>query len=91
MPFDFSGDETTSCRLIDGPVQDLNLMTTRTFDRRGDSRSSTSRPSSTIAVAEADVLRRRGRDRRIAGHELGYLDAIRCTSTNTPCRGDVDG
>lgn len=25
-PFDFSGDEPTNCSLLDGPVQDLNLM-----------------------------------------------------------------
>lgn len=29
VPFRFSGDDTTTCALIDGPVQDLNLMVRR--------------------------------------------------------------
>ena len=79
QPFEFAGDAVTTCRLIDGPVQDLNLMTRRTsISRRLDfihvapfSRHELSGVDLAVVVA--------GRV-RIGNHNLGYLDAIRPTS-----------
>ncbi|MEA3185609.1 MAG: uncharacterized protein QOJ74_2086 [Ilumatobacteraceae bacterium] len=83
--FDFSGDEATSCRLIDGPVQDVNLMT-----RRG---SIPLRlefihmpPSSTIELSNVEVVVVVHGRARIFGHELGYLDAIRSSSRSASLR-----
>ncbi len=82
-PFEFAGDEVTTCRLIDGPVQDLNLMT---------SRSSISRRLDFIhipafsqwvmsAVDIAVVVAGRA---RVGTHDLGYLDSIRPVSSARP-------
>ena len=76
QPFRFSGDETTSCRLIDGSVQDINLMTTR---------GSVPRHLEFVHIApltEAElndvelVVVVAGRV-RMGRRQLGYLDAIR--------------
>ena len=75
-PFDFPGDETTSCRLIDGSVQDLNLM--------NDPRSARRRLEFTHIAAglttelrEVDVVVVVSGQVRVDGHHLGYLDTIR--------------
>jgi environmental stress-induced protein Ves len=81
--FDFAGDEPTSCRLIDGPVQDLNLMTTRL---------SVARRLDFIRIPPGSTWEFRGVDLavvvagrvQIGDHELGYLDSIRPTSETRP-------
>jgi uncharacterized protein len=82
-PYEFSGDEETMCRLLDGPVQDLNLMT-----RRGSVRRLLEfiriPPLSTIDVSEVDLLVVVAGQIRISGRDLGYLDAIHCPSGSRP-------
>ncbi|HEX2784328.1 MAG TPA: HutD family protein [Ilumatobacteraceae bacterium] len=74
-PFQFAGDEVTTCRLLDGAVQDLNLMTTRgSGPRRLDFIHIP--PLSTIDLSGVDVLVVVGGRAQVAGHDLGYLDAI---------------
>jgi environmental stress-induced protein Ves len=83
-PFEFAGDEATTCRLLDGPVQDLNLMTTRgSAPRRLDFIHI--EPQSTIDLSDVDVLVVVSGRARVEGHELGYLDAIRRSG-----RGDLN-
>jgi uncharacterized protein len=72
-PFDFRGDEPTSCTLIDGPVQDLNLMVRRT---------AAPRRLRFVEVVDAIELRSfevaivlSGRA-HVGGHTLSRLDAI---------------
>ena len=79
QPFEFSGDETTSCRLIDGPVQDLNLMARR---------SSVPRcldfvhlaPLAEVKLSDVDLVVVVAGRVQIGGRDLGYLDAIRCVA-----------
>ena len=78
-PFDFAGDATTSCRLIDGPVQDINMMTSQgALARRLEFLHVPAHTMIEISHVEVAVI--------VAGHlrieheDLGYLDAIRCTS-----------
>jgi environmental stress-induced protein Ves len=79
QPFRFAGDEATTCRLIDGPVQDLNLMTRRnSVSRRLDFVHIA--PDSEIDVVDADVVVVVAGHVRVGGDLLGYLDTIRCTS-----------
>ena len=82
-PFEFAGDEMTTCRLIDGPVQDLNLMTTR----RSVSRcldfihipAMSHRLLSAVDIAVVVAGRA-----RVGSHDLGYLDSIRPVSPTRP-------
>lgn len=82
-PYEFSGDEETMCRLLDGPVQDLNLMTRRGSVRR---RLEFIRmpPLSTVDVSDVDLLVVVAGRVRISGQDLGYLDAIHCPSRPRP-------
>ncbi len=75
-PFDFAGDETTTCRLLDGPVQDLNLMTTRGSVARSLDFIRIP-PRSAIDLNDVDLLLVVAGRARVAGRDLGYLDAIR--------------
>ncbi|MGZ4739269.1 MAG: HutD/Ves family protein [Ilumatobacteraceae bacterium] len=81
-PFEFSGDETTTCRLIDGPVQDLNLMTTRQSGPRRLEFVHIA-AGATEALGDIDVALVVAGEVRIEGQRLGYLDAIRCASPST--------
>ncbi len=75
-PFQFAGDEATTCRLIDGPVQDLNLMTIRqSGPRRLDFVHVA--PGAATELDDADVVVVVSGEVRIGGHRLGYLDTIR--------------
>ena len=79
QPFEFSGDEVTSCRLIDGPVQDLNLMTRRdSADRRLEFVHLPPRAVTEIGGKDVVVVVAGGV--RIGERDLGYLDAIRPVS-----------
>ncbi len=76
QPFDFSGDEPTSCRLLDGAVHDLNLMCRRV--------ASSIRlefvelnEAATIDVTGCELVVVVGGRMRLDRHELGYLDALR--------------
>lgn len=75
-PFDFRGDDATTCALIDGPVQDLNLMVRRTATRRRldfvEVVSSTELTDFELAVVLSGHL-------RIGDQELSRLDALRPT------------
>lgn len=83
QPFEFSGDEPTSCRLIDGPVQDLNLMTTReSAPRRLDFVHVA--PHSTAELDGVDLAIIVAGGVRIGGRDLGYLDAVRRTPGSRP-------
>ena len=78
-PFQFSGDETTSCRLIDGPVQDLNLMTRRgSAPRRLDFVRLA--PPAEVELSDVDLVVVVAGEVRIGGRDLGYLDTIRCVA-----------
>jgi environmental stress-induced protein Ves len=78
-PFDFAGDETTSCRLIDGPVQDLNLMSVRAGARHRLEFVHLA-PDQTIELVDVDVVVVVSGPVRVGGHRLGYLDTIRCAA-----------
>lgn len=74
--FEFSGDEATSCQLIDGPVQDLNLMTRRdSTDRRLEFIHVPPQASTEIGGMDIVVVVAGGV--RICDRDLRYLDAIR--------------
>jgi environmental stress-induced protein Ves len=80
QPFEFAGDEATTCRLLDGPVQDLNLMTTRgSVPRRLDFIHIPS--LSTIDLGGVDLLVVVAGRARVSSHHLSYLDAIRCSGS----------
>ena len=81
-PFEFAGDAVTTCRLIDGPVQDLNLMTTpQSGHRRLDFVHLAS--GTTTELGDVEVVVVVSGQVRIGDHHLGYLDAIRCASRST--------
>ena len=81
--FEFAGDEPTSCRLIDGPVLDLNLMTTRlSVARRLDFIHIP--PGSTRELRGVDLAVVVAGRVQIGNHELGHLDAIRPMSPTRP-------
>ncbi len=79
QPFDFPGDEVTSCRLIAGPVQDLNLMSDRksTHHRLEFVHIA---PGPAMELGDVDVVVVVSGQVRIGSHHLGYLDTIRCAS-----------
>lgn len=79
QPFEFAGDEATTCRLIDGPVQDLNLMTTRNSDPRRLAFDHIA-PGAAMELGDVDVVVVVAGHVRIDGLHLGYLDAIRFNS-----------
>jgi environmental stress-induced protein Ves len=84
-PFEFSGDESTSCGLIDGPVQDINLMTRRdSAPHRLE--FSFIPPSSTIELRNVEVALVVDGGARLFGRDLGYLDAIRSSSPSALLR-----
>ena len=77
QPFDFSGDASTSCRLIDGPVQDLNLMTTRSSVPRRLEFVHIA-PLTEVELNDVELVVVVAGRVRLGRHDLGYLDAIRC-------------
>lgn len=79
QPFRFAGDRATTCRLLDGPVIDVNLMTRRRSPRRQLAFVHLA-PSSTIELDNVEVVVVVDGTARFAGHDLGYLDAVRNTS-----------
>jgi environmental stress-induced protein Ves len=81
-PFEFAGGDATTCRLIDGPVQDLNLMTTRQSGRRRLEFVHLA-PGATTELGEVDAVVVVSGQVRIRGDHLGYLDTIRCASPST--------
>ena len=83
QPFDFAGDEATACRLIDGPVQDLNLMTTRMSAPRRIEFIHVP-PFSQAELSDVDVAVVVAGRAQIGSHDLGYLDSIRPTSPTGP-------
>lgn len=85
QPFHFAGDRAVTCRLLDGPVTDVNLMTKRRSPRRQLDFIHLA-PSSTIDLAGLEVLVVVDGTARFAGHELGYLDGIRNTSPSQSLR-----
>jgi environmental stress-induced protein Ves len=87
--FEFAGDETTSCRLIDGPVQDLNLMTARgSVTRRLDFIRI---PPFTRGVLEpVEVAVVVAGHARVGDHDLGYLDAIRTSPPMRPATRPIE-
>jgi environmental stress-induced protein Ves len=74
--FAFPGDQPTSCRLLEDPVQDINLMTMRTAAPRVLGFVFIP-PSSTVELANVEVAVVVEGAARLFGHQLGYLDAIR--------------
>ena len=78
-PFDFPGDEITSCRLIDGAVQDLNLMSVRSSARRRLEFVAVAQ-GQTIELDDVDVVVVVSGQIRVGSHHLGCLDTIRCPS-----------
>jgi len=82
QPLVFSGDEATSCRLLDGPVRDLNLMTRR---------ATTSGRVDLVTLVAGSVLE--GHDWTVlvvlsgsvecGGHLLERLDAVRARDAST--------
>ncbi len=81
-PFEFAGDEATTCRLLDGPVQDLNLMTTRQSGPRRLEFVHLA-PGATAELGDIDVALVVAGEVRLGRDHLGYLDAIRCASPAT--------
>jgi len=79
QPFDFPGDEVTSCRLIDGSVQDLNVMSVRKSTRPRLEFSGIA-AGATTELGDTDVVVVVSGHVRIGSHQLGYLDTIRCAS-----------
>jgi environmental stress-induced protein Ves len=77
--FDFRGEAATSCRLIDGPVQDLNLMSDPRSARRRLEFTHIA-AGATTELGEVDVVVVVSGQIRVGDHHLGYLDAIRCTA-----------
>lgn len=76
-PFEFSGDEKTSCRLIGGPVQDINLMARRSSVPRRLEFVPIS-PLTEVELNDVDLVVVVAGRVGTGGHEFGYLDAIRC-------------
>jgi uncharacterized protein len=76
QPFDFPGDEVTSCRLIDGPVQDLNMMSVRQSARHRLEFVHIA-PRTATELGDVDVVVVVSGQVRIGSHRLGYLDTIR--------------
>lgn len=82
QPFEFDGDATTTCRLIDGPVQDINLLVRRgTTPRRLDVVHIA--PGSEIPLGAIDVAIVVAGRVRFEGHDLGFLDAIRVSRSGS--------
>jgi uncharacterized protein len=75
-PFQFSGDEPTSCRLLDGAVQDLNLMCRRVTSRRR-LEFVEFNESATIDVTDCEMMVVVSGRMRVGQQRLGYLDAVR--------------
>jgi len=75
-PFEFAGEAATTCRLIAGPVQDLNLMVRRdALPRRLAFVHIAARTEARFDAIDVAVVVA-GRV-RFDGHDFGYLDAIR--------------
>ena len=81
-PFDFAGDATTSCRLIDGPVRDINLMSSRRAVARRLEFLHVP-PHTVIEISHVDVAVLVAGHLRIEHEDLGYLDTIRCASESS--------
>lgn len=83
-PFAFPGDVATDCRLLDGPVVALNVMTRRDGWRHRVTRRSVSGPQRLVATAPvtfAVVLRGEAALRSAsAASALGPADALRLSS-----------
>lgn len=76
QPVQFSGDEATTCRLIDGPVQDINLMTARNATPRHLAFVHLG-PRAEHTFVGVDVALVVGGSIRVTDHDLAFLDAIR--------------
>jgi hypothetical protein len=86
-PFDFPGDEATSCRLIDGPVIDLNLMSDPRFARRRLEFTHIA-AGATTELAEVDAVVVVSGQIRVGNHHLDYLDTIRSRFVALTAIGD---
>lgn len=82
-PYSFPGDEDCSCRLLDGPVQDLNLMARRgTVDHRlVFIEISGSVELSSMVNGEVEIAVVVAGQMSLGDHPLSRLDAIRPTQT----------
>lgn len=78
-PFDFAGDEVTSCRLLNGSVHDLNLMADRKSTRRRLEFSHIG-AGTTTELGNVDVVVVVSGQVHIGRHHLDYLDTIRCAA-----------
>ena len=73
-PFDFRGDLATNCSLLNGPVQDLNLMVRRSGAPR---RLRFAEIIDTIELVDIELAIVLSGRLRVDGHYLSRLDAIR--------------
>jgi uncharacterized protein len=73
-PFDFRGDEPTNCSLLDGPVQDLNLMVRRSTRPR---RLRFVEVTNTIELIDFELVVVLSGRPHLGDHHLSRLDAIR--------------
>jgi environmental stress-induced protein Ves len=76
-PFEFSGDDTTRCRLLDGPVQDLNLMCRRGVALPRVLEFVEVADESSADVTQCDVVIVVAGRLRVDQLEYNYLDALR--------------
>lgn len=75
-PLAFDGDSVTTCRLLDGPINDLNLMVRR-GSAVGSLRSIRLRPGATLSTEPDDVaVVVLSGAMRLGDSELGGFDAV---------------
>jgi uncharacterized protein len=79
-PFEFRGDDETMCALIDGPVQDLNLMVRRSTLTKRLEFAEVTTPSQLVGVDAVLVL---SGHVRIDGHRLERFDALSLASVDS--------
>jgi uncharacterized protein len=78
-PFSFSGDEQTACVLVDGPVQDLNLMVRRSSRPRRISFVELGSGRSDIDITDMELAVVVSGEVRFDSQRLLHLDAVRPT------------
>ncbi|AJF63835.1 HutD/Ves family protein [Streptomyces vietnamensis] len=91
-PFAFSGDATTDCRLLDGPIVDFNVMVRRTeakADVSVERRSTVLRPAPGTRVLAVVLDGTATLDRESV--RLGRLDAVLLHDDEDPVDIVVDG